>query len=39
MTCMVERKSGKSHFRDDLFLVDPDQFFLYKRDEEWIGHD
>jgi|TARA_R110002020_G_scaffold85438_1_gene210862 hypothetical protein len=33
------RKSGKSHFRDNLFLVDPDQFFLYKRDEEWRGHD
>ena len=33
------RKSGKSHFRDNLFLVDPNQFFLYKRDEEWRGHD
>jgi len=33
------RKSGKSFFRDDLFFVDTDQFFLYKQNGEWHSHD
>jgi len=33
------RKSGKSFFRDNLFFVDYDQFFLYKHNEEWKAHD
>jgi hypothetical protein len=32
-------KSGKSFFRDDLFFVDADQFFLYKQKGEWNSHD
>ena len=35
------RKSGKSYFKDDLFFVDPDQFYLYKANEKskWMGYD
>lgn len=33
------RKSGKSYFKDDLFFVDNDQFYLYKRDGRWNSHD
>tara|TARA_R110002110_G_scaffold21847_1_gene85971 strand:+ start:2195 stop:2764 length:570 start_codon:yes stop_codon:yes gene_type:complete len=33
------RKSGKSFFRDDLFFVDAEQFFLYKSGGEWHAHD
>jgi hypothetical protein len=33
------RKSGKSFFKDDLFLVDPDQFYMYKNKKGWVGHD
>tara|TARA_B100000780_G_scaffold80316_1_gene54662 strand:+ start:547 stop:1110 length:564 start_codon:yes stop_codon:yes gene_type:complete len=33
------QKSGKSFFKDNLFLIDPDQFFLYGRDGEWYGYD
>ena len=29
------RKSGKSYFKEDLFFVDPDQFFLYKHNNKW----
>ena len=29
------RKSGKSFLMGNLFLVDPDQFYLYKRDGDW----
>lgn len=32
-------KSGKSFFRDNLFFVDTDQFFLYKQKGEWKSHD
>ena len=32
------RKSGKSYFKDNLFFVDPDQFFLYKQNNEWRGY-
>ena len=31
-------KSGKSFFRDDLFFIDFDQFFLYYNSEEWKSH-
>ena len=33
------RKSGKSFFKDDLFFVDYDQFFLYKHNKAWKAHD
>ena len=33
------QKSGKSFFMNDLFFVDNEQFFLYKKDSEWISHD
>lgn len=33
------RRSGKSYFKDDLFFVDSEQFYLYKRDGEWHSHD
>jgi hypothetical protein len=33
------RKSGKSFFREDLFFIDPDQFYLYKSGDEWRGYD
>lgn len=31
-------KSGPCYFRDDIFMVEPDQFFLYKHDNEWHTH-
>ncbi len=33
------QKSGKSFFRDDVFLIEPEQFFMYKHDGEWHTHD
>ncbi len=33
------QKSGKSYLMDDLFLIDPDQYFLYKKDDRWFSHD
>ena len=33
------QKSGKSFLKDDLFLIDPDQYFLYKNDNGWHTHD
>jgi hypothetical protein len=33
------RKSGKSFFRDDLFLIDEEQFFLYKSNGKWYAYD
>lgn len=32
------RKSGRSFFRDDTFFVEPDQFYMYKRDGKWNTH-
>ena len=32
-------KSGKSFFKDDLFFIDYDQFFLYNKNGKWYGHD
>ena len=31
-------KSGKSFFKDDLFFIDYDQFYMYKKNEEWKSH-
>jgi hypothetical protein len=33
------QKSGKSFFKDDLFFIEPDQFFMYKRDGKWFSYD
>lgn len=33
------RKSGRSFFKDDTFFVEPDQFFMYKRDGKWHTYD
>lgn len=33
------QKSGKSFFKDDLFFIEPDQFFMYKQDSEWNAYD
>lgn len=33
------RKSGRSHFIDDLFFIEPDQYFLYHDGEKWNAHD
>jgi len=32
------RKSGKSYFKEDLFFIDSDQFFLYKKKDKWKSH-
>ena len=33
------QQSGKSYFKDDLFFIDNDQFFLYKQNNKWYTHD
>jgi len=33
------QKSGKSFFKDDLFFIESDQFFMYKHDGEWHAYD
>lgn len=33
------QKSGRSFFRDDLFFIEPDQFFLYKHGGKWHTYD
>jgi len=33
------QKSGKSFFKDDLFFIETDQFFLYKKDSVWNTYD
>jgi hypothetical protein len=33
------RKSGKSFFKEDLFFIEPDQFFLYNHNDSWFAHD
>lgn len=33
------QKSGKSYFKDDLFFVDNDQFYMYNHDNQWFSHD
>ena len=32
-------KSGKSFFKDNLFFIENDQFFMYKQDNMWHCHD
>ena len=32
------QKSGKSFFKDNLFFIDNDQFFMYKQNGEWKAH-
>lgn len=34
-----QRRSGKSFLKDNLFLVDHDQYFAYKQDDVWYAHD
>ena len=33
-----KRKSGKSYFKDNLFFIDEDQFFMYKNNDTWKAH-
>jgi co-chaperonin GroES (HSP10) len=33
------QKSGRSWLKDNLFIVDFDQFFLYKKGDEWKAFD
>jgi len=33
-----KERSGKSFFKDDLFFIDNDQFFLYKQNNIWNAH-
>lgn len=33
------QKSGKSFFRDDIFFIETDQFFMYKQDGKWNAYD
>lgn len=33
------RKSGKSFFKEDLFFIEFDQFFMFKQDGQWFTHD
>lgn len=33
------QKSGKSFLRDDYFMIDFEQFFMYKHDSTWNTHD
>lgn len=33
------RKSGRSFFKDNLFFIEHDQFFMYKQNDQWICHD
>jgi len=33
------QKSGKSFFRDDLFFIETEQFFLYKKCSTWNAYD
>jgi hypothetical protein len=33
------QKSGKSFFKDDLFFIETDQFFMYKQDGVWNSYD
>jgi hypothetical protein len=32
------QKSGKSYFKEDLFFIDPDQFFLFNDGKQWHAH-
>ena len=30
-----KQRSGKSFFKDDLFFIDEEQYYMYKRDGQW----
>ena len=32
------RQSGRSYFKDDLFFIEPDQFYLYHNGDQWNTH-
>lgn len=32
------RKSGKSFFKEDLFFIEPDQFYMYHNGSEWVPY-
>ena len=32
------RKSGKSFFKENLFFIDNEQFYLYKKQDKWKAH-
>lgn len=34
-----KQKSGRSFFKDDLFFIEPDQFFMYKNSFTWNTYD
>ncbi len=34
-----KQRSGKSYLKDDLFLVDDYQYFLYKHNNQWMAKD
>ena len=33
------QKSGRSYFKDNLFFIENDQFYMYKQKGEWFCHD
>ena len=33
------QKSGRSFFRDDVFLIDSEQFYMYKKNDSWVPVD
>jgi hypothetical protein len=33
------QKSGRSFFKDDIFFIDNEQFFLFKKNDKWHTHD
>ena len=33
-----KERSGKSFFKDNLFFIDFDQFYMYKHDDKWSCH-
>jgi len=33
------QKSGKSFFKDDLFFIETEQFFMFKKNEQWHSYD
>jgi len=33
------QKSGKSFFKDNLFFIEIDQFFMYKKNGKWFAYD
>jgi len=34
-----KQRSGKSFFKDDLFFIDEEQFFMYKNEDGWNAYD